>query len=124
MAKRNERCISPLVQLEELAEYQKKLTAALEGEIIGQKSVLEELLLALFCEGHVLLTGVPGLAKTLMVRTLAGLLDLSFSRIQFTPDLMPSDIIGTEILQEGQDGKRGLEFSREPTLRFWNIFSP
>src|SRR5437762_4105238 len=68
--------------------------------IIGQESVLDQLLMAIFCRGHALLVGVPGLAKTLMVSTLAQALDLSFKRIQFTPDLMPSDITGSEVIQD------------------------
>src|SRR5437762_7695494 len=68
--------------------------------IIGQESVLDQLLMAIFCRGHALLVGVPGLAKTLMVSTLAQALDLSFKRIQFTPDLMPTDITGTEVIQD------------------------
>ena len=69
-------------------------------EIVGQKRVIEEMLIALFAGGHVLLEGVPGLAKTLLIRSLAKVMDLSFNRIQFTPDLMPSDITGTELLQD------------------------
>ena len=68
--------------------------------IVGQQQVIEELLVAMFARGHCLLVGVPGLAKTLMIRTLADALSLEFSRIQFTPDLMPSDITGTEVIQE------------------------
>ena len=75
--------------------------------IVGQDVVIEEMLVALLAGGHCLLEGVPGLAKTLMVRTLSQALDLSFRRIQFTPDLMPSDIVGTEILEEDHiTGKR------------------
>ncbi|MGB6120636.1 MAG: AAA family ATPase, partial [Bacteroidota bacterium] len=78
--------------------------AALRGEIakiiVGQETVVEQLLIALLARGHCLLIGVPGLAKTLLIRTLAQVLDLKFSRIQFTPDLMPSDITGTEIIEE------------------------
>src|SRR5687768_15697493 len=68
--------------------------------IVGQEAVLDQLLMAIFCRGHALLMGVPGLAKTLMVSTLAQALDLGFKRIQFTPDLMPSDITGTEVIQD------------------------
>ncbi|HID31889.1 MAG TPA: AAA family ATPase, partial [bacterium (Candidatus Stahlbacteria)] len=74
--------------------------------IVGQRRVIEEILLALFANGHVLLIGVPGLAKTMIVNCLAKILDLQFKRIQFTPDLMPSDITGTEILEESASGKR------------------
>ena len=74
--------------------------------IVGQDEVVDQVLIALFTGGHCLLTGVPGLAKTLLIKTLASILDLSFKRIQFTPDLMPADITGTEILDEA-DGVRG-----------------
>ncbi|MCW3117080.1 MAG: family ATPase [Chitinophagaceae bacterium] len=83
--------------------------------IVGQDDVLEEILIALLAGGHCLLEGVPGLAKTLMVRTLSQALDLSFHRIQFTPDLMPTDIIGTEILEEDHTtGKRFFKFNKGP----------
>jgi MoxR-like ATPase len=86
-----------------------------EKVIVGQKDVLEQLLIALFAQGHCLLVGVPGLAKTLMIRTLADAMDLSFNRIQFTPDLMPSDITGTDILQDDDvSGKRAFKFFRGP----------
>jgi len=83
--------------------------------IVGQEQVIEEVLIAMFSRGHCLLEGVPGLAKTLLVRTLAQVLSLNFHRIQFTPDLMPSDITGTEILREDRaSGKREFEFVRGP----------
>jgi len=82
--------------------------------IIGQNEVVEQLLIALLSGGHCLLTGAPGLAKTLLVSTLGQIFDLSFHRIQFTPDLMPSDITGTEILEETSDGRRELVFSKGP----------
>ena len=83
--------------------------------IIGQQEVIEQLMIALFSRGHVLLEGVPGLAKTLMISTLAKSLSLSFSRIQFTPDLMPADITGTEVLQENKEtGKREFRFLHGP----------
>ena len=83
--------------------------------IVGQQRVIEELLIAIFARGHCLLVGVPGLAKTLMIRTLADSLNLSFSRIQFTPDLMPSDITGTEVLQEDKaTGQRVFKFLHGP----------
>jgi MoxR-like ATPase len=85
--------------------------------VIGQESVIDELLLAVLAGGHALLEGVPGLAKTLLVRTLAEATDLSFRRIQFTPDLMPSDILGTEILEEDHaTGRRFLKFNRGPVF--------
>ncbi|CAN5441920.1 MoxR family ATPase [soil metagenome] len=92
--------------------------AALEAEIgkviVGQPETVRGVLTCLFVGGHVLLEGVPGLGKTLLVRTLAAALDLHFARIQFTPDLMPSDIIGTNIISEGEDGKRDFRFQSGP----------
>ena len=82
--------------------------------IIGQDKVVEEMLICVLSRGHGLLMGVPGLAKTLMVNSLSKLMSLGFSRIQFTPDLMPSDITGTEILQEGEAGRREFEFVKGP----------
>jgi MoxR-like ATPase len=85
--------------------------------IVGQEAVIEELLIALFCRGHALLMGVPGLAKTLLISTLSRTLGLSFSRIQFTPDLMPSDITGTEVIEEDKStGNRTLRFVRGPVF--------
>jgi MoxR-like ATPase len=85
--------------------------------IVGQDAVIEELLIALFCRGHALLVGVPGLAKTLLISTLAKTLGLSFSRIQFTPDLMPSDITGTEVIEEDKvTGGRSMRFVRGPVF--------
>ncbi|MBI4055868.1 MAG: MoxR family ATPase [Elusimicrobia bacterium] len=86
--------------VERLSEARKAIVGELRKVIVGQEAVIEELLIALFCRGHCLLVGVPGLAKTLMVSSLARILDLEFRRIQFTPDLMPSDITGTEVIQE------------------------
>jgi len=83
--------------------------------IVGQHQVVEEMLVAIFCNAHCLMVGVPGLAKTLLVSTLAQTLSLSFKRIQFTPDLMPADITGTDIIQEDQEtGRRVFEFQRGP----------
>ncbi len=83
--------------------------------IIGQQAVVDELLIALFCRGHCLLVGVPGLAKTLLVSTVAKILQLSYRRIQFTPDLMPGDITGTDILQEDpESGRRLFQFLPGP----------
>lgn len=93
------------------------LRAEIEKVIIGQHEVIEHILVSLFAGGHCLLQGVPGLAKTLMVRTLAQAVDLDFQRIQFTPDLMPSDIIGTEVLEEDlSTGKRSLTFLQGPVF--------
>jgi MoxR-like ATPase len=91
------------------AEVQRQvaaLEAELAGIIVGQRNMVRGVLTAMLAGGHVLLEGVPGLGKTLLVRTLAGCVDLSYSRIQFTPDLMPADIIGTDVLTEGEDGRR------------------
>jgi MoxR-like ATPase len=98
---------------EKVAEGREQILAELRKVIIGQDEVVEEVLIALFTGGHCLITGVPGLAKTLLIKTLAEILDLDFKRIQFTPDLMPSDITGTEILDEDQGGRR-LHFVKGP----------
>jgi len=98
---------------ERVAEGREQILAELRKVIVGQDEVVEEVLIALFTGGHCLITGVPGLAKTLLIKTLAGILDLHFKRIQFTPDLMPSDITGTEILEE-EAGHRRLHFVKGP----------
>jgi MoxR-like ATPase len=98
---------------ERVAEGRQRILGELRKVIVGQDEVVEQVLLALFTGGHCLITGVPGLAKTLLIKTLADILDLEFKRIQFTPDLMPSDITGTEILDEG-DGGRRLRFVKGP----------
>ena len=90
-----------------LQEAKEKIVEQLSQVIVGQDDVIEELLISLFSRGHCLLEGVPGLAKTLMISTLARTLNLSFSRIQFTPDLMPADITGTEIIEENRTPERG-----------------
>ena len=88
--------------------------------IIGQQTILDHILIALLCKGHTLLVGVPGLAKTLLIKSMADLMDLQFSRIQFTPDLMPSDITGTEVIEEDHStGKREFRFFKGPI--FGNI---
>ena len=94
-------------------EGRERILSELRRVIVGQDEVVEQVLIALFTGGHCLITGVPGLAKTLLIKTLAGILDLDFKRIQFTPDLMPSDITGTEILDEEQ-GTRRLRFVKGP----------
>ena len=86
----------------QLNESKEKLFAMISKVIIGQKDVMDHLFIALLCRGHILLEGVPGLAKTLLIKTLSEALDLDFNRIQFTPDLMPSDITGTDIIEEDQ----------------------
>ena len=98
-----------------LNEAYQQISSELAKVIIGQKSVIEQLLIAMFARGHCLLVGVPGLAKTLMIRTVADALALKFSRIQFTPDLMPSDITGTEVIQEDRStGQRVFRFVPGP----------
>ena len=99
-----------------LSESFKGFKTELGKVIIGQEDVIENLALCLFGGGHALLMGVPGLAKTLLISTVAKTLDLSFSRIQFTPDLMPSDITGTDIIQEGADGDRQFKFIKGPVF--------
>src|SRR5271163_2348717 len=91
---------SDVQMLESLRHAHKKMRSEVGKIIIGQEKVLDQLLMAIFCRGHALLVGVPGLAKTLMVSTLAQALDMSFKRIQFTPDLMPTDITGSEVIQD------------------------
>ncbi|MCH7973337.1 MAG: AAA family ATPase [Bacteroidetes bacterium] len=86
--------------VEKLNESIKKIKAEISKVIIGQEDIIDQLLISLLAKGHCLLVGVPGLAKTLLIKTLAQVIDLKFSRIQFTPDLMPSDIIGTELVEE------------------------
>jgi len=98
---------------ERVAEGREQILAELRKVIVGQDEVVEEVLIALFTGGHCLITGVPGLAKTLLIKTIADILDLDFKRIQFTPDLMPADITGTEILEEEQ-GHRRLHFVKGP----------
>ena len=93
----------------------KKIKSEIGKVIVGQDSVIDQLLIALFAKGHCLLIGVPGLAKTLLIKTLGDIMDLKFSRIQFTPDLMPSDITGTEIIEEDRStGKKSFKFVRGP----------
>ena len=100
---------------QELLNAKKNVVGEIQKVIVGQNEVIEDLLIALFSKGHCLFVGVPGLAKTLLVSTLAKVLNLGFSRIQFTPDLMPSDITGTDILHEdAASGKRSFQFIKGP----------
>ena len=101
------------VGADRVAAGRERILSELRKIIVGQDEVIEQVLVALFTGGHCLITGVPGLAKTLLIKTLADILDLDFKRIQFTPDLMPSDITGTEILDEEQ-GTRRLRFVKGP----------
>ncbi|HID10612.1 MAG TPA: AAA family ATPase, partial [Candidatus Latescibacteria bacterium] len=101
--------------VETLREARDEIVAQVGQVIVGQREVVEGVLIALLARGHCLLVGVPGLAKTLLVSTLAQTLDLKFSRIQFTPDLMPSDIMGTEVLEEDRaTGRRTFRFVKGP----------
>ena len=104
-----------LSAVERLNNGYRRIQKELNKAIVGQQRVLEELIIAVFARGHCLLVGVPGLAKTLMIRTLADSMNLSFSRVQFTPDLMPSDITGTEVLQEDKaTGQSAFKFFHGP----------
>ncbi len=104
-----------LQAVRELSDAYRLICQQLSQVIVGQRQVIEELLVAMFARGHCLLVGVPGLAKTLMIRTLADALSLEFRRIQFTPDLMPSDITGTEVIQEDRTtGSREFRFLKGP----------
>ena len=108
---------SDLQAVERLKAARDRIVTELRKVIVGQDEVIDQLLNALFANGHVLLVGVPGLAKTLLISSLARVLDLRFSRIQFTPDLMPSDITGTDIIEEDHaTGKRSFRFIRGPVF--------
>jgi MoxR-like ATPase len=109
-----------IAEIEEFADKRDTMLGEIRKVIVGQDRVIEEVLIALFARGHCLIVGVPGLAKTLLIGTLAEILDLDFNRIQFTPDLMPSDITGTDILQEdAATGRRKFQFLKGPI--FTNI---
>ena len=106
--------------VKQLTESRDRFNMEISKRIIGQQEIIDHILIALLCRGHTLLVGVPGLAKTLLIKSIAELLDLNFSRIQFTPDLMPSDITGTEIIEEDHNtGKREFRFFKGPV--FGNI---
>ena len=103
--------------VEQLSQKVKELKKEIAKVIVGQEEIIDNLLISLLARGHCLLVGVPGLAKTLLIKTLAEVFDLSFSRIQFTPDLMPSDITGTEIIEEDQTTKkRAFRFVKGPVF--------
>ena len=105
--------------LAQFAQVRTQMTEQLRRAIVGQTEVIDQIMAAIFTRGHCLLVGVPGLAKTLMVSSISQILDVAFKRIQFTPDLMPSDITGTSILDEAEPGKRAFRFVRGPI--FTNI---
>lgn len=100
--------------LEQFAEARKRMLDELSKSIIGQKDVVDQILAAIFTRGHCLMVGVPGLAKTLIVSSLSKILDLPYRRVQFTPDLMPTDILGTYVLDESEPGKRNFRFVKGP----------
>src|SRR5215203_6978990 len=100
--------------VEQLREARERILKELSKVMVGQQQVIEQLLVSLFAGGHCLVTGAPGLAKTLLVRSLAQIFHLKFNRIQFTPDLMPADITGTEILEDSGDGRRRMQFVKGP----------
>ena len=104
--------------VENLKNKKEILFSEIGKNIIGQKDIIDYLFISILCRGHVLLEGVPGLAKTLLIKTLSDALELKFNRIQFTSDLMPSDITGTEIIEEDQStGKRLFRFFKGPIFK-------
>ncbi len=104
-----------LARAEEMGKQKVEIISEIKKVIVGQDKVIDEILIALFCRGHCLLVGVPGLAKTLLISTLAGIMELKFKRVQFTPDLMPSDITGTDVLEEEVGSKqRSFRFIKGP----------
>jgi len=106
-----------LAMVDILRKGREALQAEMAKVVVGQKEVVDNILMALFCRGHALMVGVPGLAKTLMVRTLSQILELSFNRVQFTPDLMPSDIVGTDVIEEDQQTRvRSFRFIKGPVF--------
>ena len=112
--------MTDITLVKQLTESRDRFNMEISKRIVGQQEIIDHILIALLCRGHTLLVGVPGLAKTLLIKSIAELLDLNFSRIQFTPDLMPSDITGTEIIEEDHNtGKREFRFFKGPV--FGNI---
>jgi len=107
----------PAQTMERVAAAGGAMRSELAKAIIGQEDVIEQIIIALFARGHCLMTGVPGLGKTLLVKSIAEIFSLSFKRIQFTPDLMPADISGTEVIDEDPvTGKRSFSFNRGPVF--------
>jgi len=106
---------SDIDKIKQIGEDYNRIRDELKKVIIGQPAVIDQVLISLFCSGHSLIIGVPGLAKTMLVNTLANIIDLSFNRIQFTPDLMPSDITGTQVIEEDlTTGRRNFRFIKGP----------
>ena len=99
---------------EEYGERAEAIESQIARVIVGQRELVRQVIICLLCEGHVLLEGVPGLGKTQLLKTLSGAVDLAFSRIQFTPDLMPADILGTQVLEEEESGHRHFRFRPGP----------
>jgi MoxR-like ATPase len=108
--------LSDREQMQALASARERILAEIARRVIGQHEVIEHLLITLFARGHGLFVGVPGLAKTLLIQTLADILELNFNRIQFTPDLMPSDVTGTDILEGDPSGMRAFRFVKGPVF--------
>jgi MoxR-like ATPase len=106
----------PEISPEQFRELVARIEAEVGKVIVGQREVIRHTLICLIAGGHALLEGVPGLGKTMLVRTLARVLDLKFARVQFTPDLMPADIVGTDILEEAEDGRREFRFQAGPVF--------
>jgi len=106
----------PEISPDQFREIAARIEAEVSKYIVGQREVIRHTLICMIAGGHVLLEGVPGLGKTMLVRTLAQVLDLEFARIQFTPDLMPADIVGTDILEEAEDGRRVFRFQAGPVF--------
>lgn len=104
------------IEVESVQEAAAGIRAEISKIIVGQEEVVRHILAGIFSNGHILLEGVPGLGKTILIRTLARVLDLEFSRVQFTPDLMPADITGTDIMEEGDDGSRSFRFKQGPVF--------
>jgi MoxR-like ATPase len=114
LSRREERSMTQEARVQEFVAAFNALRTEVEKVIVGQREIINHVLIAMFAGGHALLEGVPGLGKTLLIKTLAECLDLSFSRIQFTPDLMPADIIGTNIIVEDADGRKHFQFQHGP----------
>src|SRR5512145_490103 len=103
-----------LISVDDFHQTAEAILSEVGRVIVGQNTVVRQVIMCVITGGHALLEGVPGLGKTMLIRTLADVLDLKFSRIQFTPDMMPADIIGTNIMEEGEDGRRYFRFEAGP----------
>ncbi|MEO1646638.1 MAG: AAA family ATPase, partial [Chloroflexota bacterium] len=105
---------APEMTLEEFSRIAQRIESEVEKVIVGQKDVVRATIICILAGRHALLEGVPGLGKTMLIKTLSDVLNMNFSRIQFTPDLMPADIVGTDILEETEDGRREFRFQHGP----------